>query len=218
MSNSIKILSVLVLTAPHSSSPALAKEGISRLTCEVNIQEISRVSPVRDPDGYIPTERLTRETYVQEEVVEPVLAAIELAIDFENETAQHRSRDAEGKEDWSDWTEPYEAVVGPASIRLMRRLEFEMPGYMGRHRDWIMETSWEISRQDLTISRESRTFYADESPTLVSFECLQKNSDKTLCWNERVLKSQIYEVKKIFIESTSNGSGRCTLQEQQRLL
>lgn len=218
MSRSIKIFGLLVLTTYISSFPTWAESGISRLACEINIQEISRLSPVRGPYGNIPAERMTKKTYVQEEVFEPVLAATEIAIDFDNGTAQNRVRDAEGKEDWSDWTEPYEAVVGPASIQLKRRLEFEMPGYENQYRDWIMETSYEISRQDLTISREHRSFYADEDPALVSFDCLQKNSDKAVCWNDRVLTSQIYEVTKISIESTSNGSGRCTLQEQQPLL
>lgn len=218
MSRSIKIFGLLVLTTYISSSPTWAESGISRLTCEVNVQEVSRLSPSRGLYGYIPADRMTRETYVEEIVFEPALIAYEIAIDFDNATAQHRSRDAAGKENWSDWTEPYEAVVGPASIRLKQRLEFPMPEYMSQYGNSIWETSWEISRQDLTISRESRSFYANENPALVSFECLQKSSDKTRCWNERVLESQIYEVTKIFIESTSNGSGRCTLQEQQLLL
>lgn len=218
MSKSIKGPCLLVLTASLSSSPAWGKEGISRLACEINVQQISRLSPVRGPYGNIPAERMTKETYVQEEVFEPLLVAYEIAIDFDNGTAQHRVRDAEGKEDWSDWTEPYEAVVGPASIQLKRRLEFEMPGYENQYRDWIMETSHEISRQDLTISREHRSFYEDEDPALVSFDCLQKNSDKSVCWNDRVLTSQIYEVTRIFIASASDGTGKCTLQKQQPLL
>lgn len=162
---------------------------------------------------------MTKETYVEEIVYEPERETYEIAIDFDNASAQHRVRLAGAKEDeWNDWTEPYQAVVGPASIRLKQRLVFPMPEYMSHYGDMIWETTWEVSRQDLTIQREHRSFYANENPALVSFDCLKSSSDKTRCWNDRVLTSQIYEVTKIFIASVSDGAGKCRLQKQQPML
>ena len=207
------------MLASTLSFPAQAESGISRLVCEVTTQSIVRSSPTRGPYGNIPANRMAKETYVEEIVYESERETYEIAIDFDNASAQHRVRLAGAKEDeWNDWTEPYQAVVGPASIRLNQRLVFPMPEYMSHYGDMIWETTWEVSRLDLVVSYGARNFYANENPALVSFECLKSSSDKTRCWNERVLTSQIYEVTRIPIESTKDGAGQCTLQKRQPLL